>query len=176
MNPSRNLFLVGPTGAGKTSIGRRLADHYGLPFVDLDQEIESGTGVPVSTIFDIEGEAGFRQRECAHLDECSARDGVVLAMGAGAVLDETNRRHLRERGFVVWLQVDVDQQLERLEHDHTRPILAGGNRRDILLSMANAREPHYRQIADLAVPGRHEGVTAASLRTIELIDRHWKSA
>jgi shikimate kinase len=173
MNPSRNLFLVGPTGAGKTSIGRRLAEHYGLPFVDLDQEIETHTGVPVTTIFDIEGEAGFRQRECIHLDECSSRGGVVLAMGAGAVLDENNRRNLRGRGFVVWLQVNVEQQLERLEHDHQRPILANGNRRDILQSMAGAREPHYREIADLAVPGKHEGVTAASLRAIELIDRHW---
>ncbi len=173
MNPSRNLFLVGPTGAGKTSVGRRLAEHYRLPFIDLDQEIEAHTGVSVATIFDIEGEAGFRQRECAHLDECSGRDGVVLAMGAGAVLDEDNRRHLRERGFVVWLQVDVEQQLERLENDHQRPILASGNRRDILQGMARTREPHYREVADIAVPGRHEGVTAASLRTIELIDRHW---
>ena len=96
MNPSCNLFLIGPTGAGKTSIGRRLAAHYGLPFVDLDQEIESHCGVPVSTVFDIEGEAGFRQRERALLDSCSQRRGVLLATGAGAVLRLGSRVRLRE--------------------------------------------------------------------------------
>jgi shikimate kinase len=174
MNPSCNLFLIGPTGAGKTSIGRRLAEHYGLPFVDIDHEIEAHTGVTVATIFEIEGEAGFRQRESAHIEQCSSRDGLVLATGAGAVLDAVNGRLLRERGFTVWLQVDIDQQIERLEHDRQRPLLAGTDRRERLQSMALAREPYYRQLADLAVPGQHEGVTAATARTIELIDQHWQ--
>src|SRR5215469_17775294 len=107
MNPSCNLFLVGPTGAGKTSIGRQLAARYGMDFLDLDQEIERHTGVPVSRIFDVEGEDGFRRREAAMLDECSRRRGVLLASGAGAVLDPANRRHLAERGYVIWLQVTV---------------------------------------------------------------------
>ena len=87
MNPSSNLFLVGPSGAGKTSIGRRLAEHYGLTFLDLDREIEEHTGVDVATIFEIEGEAGFRHREAAMLAECSGRESVLLATGAGAILD-----------------------------------------------------------------------------------------
>lgn len=176
MNPSCNLFIIGPTGAGKTSIGRRLAAHYGLPFVDLDQEIERHCGVDVSTVFEIEGEAGFRQRECTLLDECSQRPGVVLATGAGAVLAAENRRHLAERGYVVWLQTSVAQQLERLERDHRRPLLAVPNRAQKLADMALMREPIYRDLADLAVPGEHTGVLAASERCVTLIDRHWRRA
>jgi shikimate kinase len=174
MNPSCNLFLIGPTGAGKTSIGRRLAEYYGLPFVDIDQEIEAHTGVTVATIFEIEGEAGFRQRESALIAQCSGRDGIVLATGAGAVLAEGNGQLLRERGFTIWLQVNIDQQIERLEHDRQRPLLAGADRREKLQAMALAREPYYRELADLAVPGQHEGVAAATVRTIELIDQHWQ--
>lgn len=174
MNPSHNLFIIGPTGAGKTSIGRRLAAHYGLPFVDLDQEIERHCGVNVGTVFDIEGEAGFRQRESTLLDECSRQSGVLLATGAGAVLAEANRRHLRERGYVVWLQTTIEQQLERLERDHHRPLLAVPDRHQRLQAMARIREPIYRELADLAVPGEHGSVAAASERCIALIDRHWQ--
>ncbi|RCS29102.1 shikimate kinase [Rhodanobacter denitrificans] len=174
MNPSHNLFLIGPTGAGKTSIGRRLAAHYGLSFVDLDQEIEHHCGVDVNTVFAIEGEAGFRQRESALLDECSRRPGVLLATGAGAVLAEPNRRHLAGRGYVVWLQTTIEQQLERLERDHRRPLLAGADRPERLQAMAQVREPIYRELADLAVPGEHGGVVAASERCIALIDHHWQ--
>ena len=173
MNPSCNLFIVGPTGAGKTSIGRRLAAHYGLPFVDLDQEIERHCGVPVSTVFEIEGEAGFRQRESQLLDECSRRDGVLLATGGGAVLDPANRRHLAERGYVVWLQATIEQQLERLARDTKRPLLAGEDRRGRLDAMRETRAPLYREVADLTVSGEHENVTAATERCIALIDTHW---
>ncbi len=174
MNPSRNLFIIGPTGAGKTSIGRRLAAHYGLPFVDLDQEIENHCGVDVSTVFEIEGEIGFRQRESALLDACSQRPGVLLATGAGAVLDETNRLHLRERGYVIWLQTTIEQQLERLERDHHRPLLAVPDRQQRLQAMAQVRAPIYRDLADLAIPGAHGGVAAATERCIALIDQHWQ--
>lgn len=174
MNPSSNLFLIGPTGAGKTSIGRRLAGHYGLSFVDLDQEIERHCGVDVNTVFEIEGEAGFRQRESALLDECSRRCGVLLATGAGAVLAEANRRRLGARGYVVWLQATVEQQLERLERDQRRPLLAVPDRHARLQAMAQVREPLYRELADLAVPGERGSVAAASERCIALIDLHWQ--
>jgi len=174
MNPSCNLFLVGPTGAGKTTVGKRLAGHYGLAFVDLDQEIERHCGVPVGTVFEVEGEAGFRRRESALLDECSRRAGVLLVCGAGAVLDPANRRHLAERGYVVWLQVTLGQQLERLRHDTQRPLLAAPDRAARLEAMAAVREPLYREVADLGIPGRHEGVAAASERCIALIDTHWQ--
>ncbi|TAL93704.1 MAG: shikimate kinase [Rhodanobacter sp.] len=176
MNPSCNLFIIGPTGAGKTSIGRRLADHYGLSFVDLDQEVEHHCGVDVSTVFEIEGEAGFRQRESALLDALSQHTGVLLATGAGAVLASTNRQRLNERGFVVWLQVSLEQQLERLQRDQRRPLLAVPDRRERLQAMAAAREPIYRALADLAVPGQDGTVSAASERCIALIDQHWQRA
>lgn len=174
MNPSRNLFIIGPTGAGKTSIGRRLAAHYGLPFLDLDQEIEKHCGVDVSTVFEIEGEAGFRQRESELLDECTQRSSIMLATGAGAVLDPANRQHLRERGFVVWLQTSIAQQMERLDRDHRRPLLAVPDRRARLQAMAEIRAPLYRDLADLAIPGADGGAAAASERCIALIDRHWQ--
>jgi shikimate kinase len=161
MNPSRNLFIIGPTGAGKTSIGRRLAAHYGLPFVDLDQEIERHCGVDVSTVFE---------------DEHSQRPGVLLATGAGAVLAAHNRLHLGERGYVVWLQTSIEQQLERLERDHRRPLLAVPNRHERLHAMALVREPLYQALADLTVPGEHGSVGAASERCIALIDHHWQRA
>ncbi|MFC3650499.1 shikimate kinase [Dyella humi] len=175
MNPSCNLFLIGPTGAGKTSIGRQLAARLGLPFLDLDQEIERVTGVSVSTVFDIEGEAGFRRRERALLDECSGRHGVVLASGAGAVLDPANRRALMERGYVVWLQATVPLQLQRLALDTSRPLLADADRHQKLEAMAAARTSLYEEIADLIIPpgSEQEGVAAASERCIALIDQHW---
>ena len=176
MNPSHNLFIIGPTGAGKTSIGRRLAAHYGLSFVDLDHEIERHCGVDVNTVFEIEGEPGFRQRESMLLDEISQRSDVLLATGAGAVLAPNNRRHLAERGYVVWLQTTIEQQLERLERDHRRPLLAVPDRRERLQAMTEARKPLYRELAELAIPGEHGSVAAASERCIALIDQHWQRA
>jgi shikimate kinase len=175
MNPSCNLFLIGPTGAGKTSIGRQLAARYDLPFLDLDQEIERATGVSVSTIFDIEGEAGFRRRERALLEEFSGQHGVLLATGAGAVLDPANRLTLRERGYVVWLQATVSVQLQRLAQDTSRPLLADADRQQKLQAMAEARTVLYQETADLIIPPSHaqEGVTAASERCIALVDQHW---
>jgi shikimate kinase len=166
MNPSPNLFLIGPTGAGKTSIGRQLAARYGMPFLDLDLQIEQRSGVPVSTIFEFEGEAGFRRREQALLEEYSGHHGVVLASGAGAILDALNRHHLRERGYVVWLQANVPLQLQRLVHDTTRPLLADADREGRLEAMASARTALYAEIADLVIPqsGEHEALIASSER------------
>lgn len=174
MNPSCNLFLIGPTGAGKTSIGRRLAAHYGLPFVDLDQEIERHCGVGIPRVFELEGEAGFRLRERTLLEQSSLRKGVLLATGAGAVLDPDNRRHLAERGFVLWLDTTVEQQLQRLSRDTQRPLLAQGDRRGRLEAMAATRTSLYRQIADLRLLDELDGVAAAAERGVALLDRHWQ--
>ncbi|HXS73964.1 MAG TPA: shikimate kinase [Rhodanobacteraceae bacterium] len=174
MNPSCNLFLIGPMGAGKTTVGRRLAAHYGLPFVDLDAEIETHTGAGVPLIFDVEGEPGFRRREAALLAECSARDGVVLATGGGAVLDARNRELLQTRGFVVWLQTSVEQQLQRLERDRQRPLLQAEDRRERLHVMAHARDPLYAGIADLSVPSHAHTPAHAAEHLVKLLDEHWQ--
>ena len=121
MNPAPNLVLVGPMGAGKTSIGKRLAARLGLAFVDCDQRLEELTGAPVPVIFDCEGEAGFRARERQLIAELMRGAGQLVATGGGAVVAEENRHALRTRAFVVWLQVTVPRQLERQARDRSRP-------------------------------------------------------
>ena len=149
MNPAPNLVLVGPMGAGKTSIGRRLAEHFALAFVDADREIEAQAGASIATIFDCEGEAGYRARERATLARLLAGDGQVLATGGGAVLDAGTRALLRERGFVVHLQVSVGGQLARLSRDRVRPLPQQGDRDQVLRALAQARAPLYAEVADL---------------------------
>lgn len=160
MNPAPNLFLVGPMGAGKSTLGKRVAETLGLPFFDLDHEIQEQCGADVALIFDIEGECGFRRRESTMLAEFAARDGIVLATGGGAVLADANRGVLRERGFVVFLETTVDEQLERLARDRKRPLLAAPDRRERLEQLATQRNTLYREIADLTVPAGHRGSVA----------------
>lgn len=160
-------------GAGKTTFGKRLAAHFALPFVDLDAEIEAHAGAGVALIFDIEGEPGFRRRESVLLEECSARNGVVLATGGGAILDARNRELLRARGFVVWLQTDVEQQLQRLARDRQRPLLQAGDRRQRLEAMAMARDPLYREVADLIVPPRAQAPARACAQIAKSIEQNW---
>lgn len=174
MNPSSNLFLVGPMGAGKTSIGRRLAGHFGMRFVDLDGEIETTTGAPISLIFEIEGEAGFRRREAAALLQFSAREGIVLACGGGVVMQQDNRRQLAGHGFVVYLRARVEHQIERLRRDTQRPLLAAPDRRQRLQTLNNQREPLYREVADLCIEPRQEPIRRASMRITAQIETHWQ--
>lgn len=138
-------------GAGKTTTGRQLARSLGLDFVDSDREIEARSGVDIPTIFDFEGEAGFRQREQAMIDELTRHEGVVLATGGGVVIDPDNRRRLSERGFVVYLATPVDEQLRRTERDSQRPLLQDTDRRATLERLQQERDPLYREIADLVV-------------------------
>jgi shikimate kinase len=149
--PSNNIFLVGPMGAGKTTIGRLLAKELGLEFLDSDREITERTGVDIPTIFEFEGEAGFREREAVAIDELSRREGIVLATGGGAVLREQNRHWLAERGFVVFLWASVDQQVERTRRDKNRPLLQTGDPRGKLEALMREREPLYREVADLVI-------------------------
>ncbi|HTI96771.1 MAG TPA: shikimate kinase AroK [Rudaea sp.] len=160
MNPAPNLFLVGPMGAGKSTLGKRVAETLDLPFFDLDHEIQAQCGADVALIFDIEGECGFRRRESAMLAEFAARDGIVLATGGGAILADENRDLLRARGFVVFLETTVDEQLERLARDRKRPLLAAPDRRERLEQLAAQRNTLYREIADLTLPAGHRGSIA----------------
>ncbi len=176
MNPAPNLVLIGPMGAGKTSIGKRLASRLGLRFVDCDHRLEEVTGAPVPLIFECEGEAGFRARETALVAELMRGEGQLVATGGGAVLAEANRLRLRERGFVVHLQVSVDQQIERLARDRSRPLLAVGDKRSRLESLALERGPIYRELADLAFDADGLGVAVAAERLGALVQQRWQRA
>lgn len=147
----KNLFLVGPMGAGKSAVGRQLAKLTHFDFLDSDDEIEARTGVDIPFIFEKEGEAGFRAREASVIDDLTDRAGVVLATGGGAIVHPDNRSRLGARGFVVYLYTTVDQQLRRTEKGRERPLLARGDPRTILEDLMAIRDPLYREIADLVV-------------------------
>ncbi len=146
-----NLFLVGPMAAGKSTVGRRLAQRLGYTFQDCDRELEERTGVDIPLIFELEGEAGFRAREKTLLDELTQQEGIVLATGGGAVLDPDNRTCLMGRGFVVYLCTSVEEQLRRTRRDQKRPLLQTDDRRARLESLKRERDPLYEQVADFTV-------------------------
>lgn len=146
-----NIFLIGPMGAGKSTIGRHLANELKLEFYDTDQALEERTGADVSWIFDVEGEEGFRQREKNVIEELTAMQGIVLATGGGAICLPENRLFLGGRGFVVYLEASVEQQWSRTKRDKSRPLLQGDNPRETLENLHKERDPLYREIADMAI-------------------------
>ena len=151
MHGKISVFLIGPMGSGKTAVGRQLARALHLPFHDSDAEIERRTGVDIPFIFEKEGEAGFRQREREAIEALTALDGIVLATGGGAVLLPENRRHLAERGCVVYLETSVAQQADRVRHGRNRPLLQQGNIAGRLGELMDVRSPLYSEIADITV-------------------------
>ena len=151
MKRPNNVFLVGPMGAGKSAVGKQLARMLHLDFVDSDDEIEARTGVDIPFIFEKEGEEGFRVREARVIEELSRREGIVLATGGGAVIDQESRSHLGARGFVIYLYTSVDQQLARTARGRQRPLLENGDRRNTLEALLEVRDPLYREIADLVI-------------------------
>jgi len=154
----KNIYLIGPMGSGKTTIGSRLAQKMGLTFYDSDREIETRTGVSVNLIFDIEGEAGFRKRERKILKELSALEGVLVATGGGTVVSQSNRDLLRNSGLVIYLRTSVNQQLERLGRDRSRPLLQTKNREFKLTQLAEDRNPLYEELADLVFPVKNRNI------------------
>ncbi len=147
----RNLILVGPMGAGKSTIGRLLAKELHLPFKDSDKEIEVRTGADIPWIFDVEGEQGFREREQAVIADLCREDGLVLATGGGAVLRQENREALRAGGRVIYLHASVEQQLERTARDRNRPLLRTADPGRVLRDLLAIRDPLYREIADVVI-------------------------
>lgn len=174
MNPAPNLVLIGPMGAGKSTLGRKLARRLGLEFIDADRRLEQATGATVAMIFECEGEAGFRARESQLLDELMRGSGQLIATGGGAVLAEGNRQRLSSRGFVVYLKVGIDQQLQRLARDHTRPLLAEGDKREKLEALSRVRGPLYEALADYSFEAHAWPPSIAAGRLATELQARWR--
>lgn len=173
--PQSNVYLIGPMGSGKTTIGQRVAQLLDLEFLDCDQELEARTGVSITLIFDIEGEAGFRERETRMLEELTARRGVLLATGGGVVLRKRNRELLNRSGLVVYLSTSVTQQLRRLSRDRTRPLIQTSDRRERLNRLAEERNPLYEELADIDFPSMNRSPEITARKLADLISERWNN-
>lgn len=162
MSFSGNIFLVGPMGVGKTTIGRVLADLLGLEFFDSDREIEKSTGADIPWIFDVEGEGGFRIRESRMIEQLSAKENIVLATGGGAIGTAQNREWLKTRGNVVYLRAPISQQVERTSRDKNRPLLQTPNPEQKIRELMQIREPLYREVAEIIVDTQHRNPKTVS--------------
>lgn len=162
MKPLPNIFLIGPMGVGKTTIGRVLSEELGMIFFDSDREIEASTGADIPWIFDVEGEAGFRIRESKMIEILTQKQKIVLATGGGAILAPENRRWLSSRGTVVYLRASIKQQLERTSRDKNRPLLQTPNPEQRIKELMQVRDPLYRETADLIVDTNRRNPKAVS--------------
>ena len=158
----QNIFLIGPMGSGKTTIGKRLADLLQLKFYDCDHELEGLTGASVNLIFDVEGETGFRERESRLLNQLTEKKGVLISTGGGVICACENRALLRSRGFVVYLKTSIEQQLRRLSQDKSRPLLQAQDRLRLLTDLAKIRNPLYEATADLIFRTRNQSVPSTA--------------
>jgi shikimate kinase len=169
-----NIFLVGMMGAGKTTVGRLLAARLGRAFIDSDIELEARCGVKVPLIFEIEGEEGFRNREVGILEELTARSGVVLATGGGAVLRAENRQRLASRGVVVYLRAQPHDLYMRTRHDKNRPLLATADPQRRLEDLFKQRDPLYVEVADLVVDTGRQGVQILVKQLLSTLAERWQ--
>ncbi|MGD8341656.1 MAG: shikimate kinase AroK [Gammaproteobacteria bacterium] len=168
---NRNIYLIGPTGSGKTAVGKQLARDTGLKFLDSDHEIEKRTGVEISYIFEKEGESGFRDREQDVICELSAIEGAVVATGGGAVLARANRECLAASGVIVYLKTGIEEQLKRTSRSRQRPLLNNDDPRSVLERMASVRSPLYEEIADVSVDTSNQRVRTVARKVRELLQQ-----
>ena len=164
------LFLIGPMGSGKSTVGRHLADLLDCPFIDSDAEIESRAGADIPWIFDVEGEAGFRRRETTVLKDLVEHPASVIATGGGTILAAENREMIARSGVVVFLNVSVAQQLKRTGSGEGRPLLQRPDREETLNQLMAEREPLYRALADVIISAGG-GNTRKVARQIEAVLR-----
>ena len=170
MAEKRNIFLIGPMGAGKSTIGRHLADQLHLEFFDSDQEIERRTGADIAWVFDIEGEEGFRDREENVIGDLTEKQGIVLATGGGSVIRKSVRNKLSARGIVVYLETTVDKQVARTQRDKRRPLLQNTDSPEtVLKDLAGERNPLYEEIADYTVRTDDQSARAVANEIINQI-------
>ena len=169
MAEKRNIFLVGPMGAGKSTIGRHLADELHLEFYDSDQEIERRTGADITWIFDLEGEEGFRKREENVINDLTDKQGIVLATGGGSIVTKAVRNRLSARGIVVYLQTTIDKQVARTQRDKRRPLLQKDDPEQVLRDLAEKRNPLYEEVADYVVDTDDQSARAVANQIISKI-------
>ncbi len=149
MKSGKNIYIIGPMGVGKSSLGRRLSVHMKRKHIDTDQEIRSRSGVDISWIFSQEGEEGFRTRETQLITELSSKQDLVVSTGGGSIVKETNRKILRESGLIIYLVIDFEEQLSRAtKRTDTRPLLETDDQRSQLKKLNNEREEWYEELAD----------------------------
>lgn len=169
MAEKRNVFLVGPMGAGKSTIGRHLADELHLDFYDSDQEIERRTGADIAWIFDLEGEDGFRKREEDVIHDLTDKQGIVLATGGGSVVSKSVRNRLSARGIVVYLQTTIDKQVARTQRDKRRPLLQKGDPEAVLTALSEQRNPLFEEVADYVIETDEQSARAVANQIISKI-------
>ncbi|AEF04742.1 shikimate kinase [Alteromonas sp. KS69] len=169
MAEKRNIFLVGPMGAGKSTIGRHLADELHLDFYDSDQEIERRSGADIAWIFDLEGEDGFRAREENIINDLTDKQGIVLATGGGSIVTKAVRNRLSARGIVVYLQTTIDKQVARTQRDKRRPLLQNNDPEQVLRDLADLRNPLYEEVADYVVDTDDQSARAVANQIISKI-------
>lgn len=172
MAEKRNIFLIGPMGAGKSTIGRQLSQQLNMEFFDSDQEIENRTGANISWVFDVEGESGFRQREVKIIDELTKKQGIVLATGGGSVNFKENRNILSARGIVIYLETTIEKQLSRTKRDKKRPLLQSNiSNRIILEKLADERNPLYEEISDFKIKTDNQSAKSVVYNIIYLLEK-----
>ena len=169
MAEKRNIFLVGPMGAGKSTIGRHLADELHLEFFDSDQEIERRSGADITWIFDLEGEDGFRKREENVINDLTDKQGIVLATGGGSIMTKAVRNRLSARGIVVYLQTTIDKQVASTQRDKRRPLLQKDDPEKVLRDLAELRNPLYEEVADYVVETDDQSARAVANQIISKI-------
>ena len=169
--PQRNIFLIGMMGAGKSTVGKTLARRLGRAYFDCDHEVVNRTGVSIATIFEIEGEEGFRRRESAVLSDLAKHGNSVIATGGGAVIVAENRRLMREFGIVVYLHAALDRLYERTRRDSSRPLLANGDKRSTLSRLLETRDPLYRETAHLVLESGAPSAATLADRIIDAINK-----
>ncbi|MGL5291273.1 MAG: shikimate kinase AroK [Vibrionaceae bacterium] len=170
MAEKRNIFLVGPMGAGKSTIGRQLAQQLNMEFYDSDSVIEERTGADIAWVFDVEGEEGFRAREERVINELTERQGIVLATGGGSILSKESRNRLSARGIVVYLETTIEKQLARTQRDKKRPLLQDDCPREVLEALANERNPLYLEVSDFVVKTDDQSAKIVANQIVELLE------
>jgi len=164
-----NIFIVGPMGSGKSTVGKIISDELFLNFFDTDDEIESRTGASIDWIFDLEGEEGFRKRESSILEEMVEKNSIVLSTGGGIILSDSNREMLSSRGTVFYLSTPISVQIERTSKDKDRPLLKNGDPKEILTRLQKERKDLYESVSDHVIETENKSSQEVASEIINLV-------